>query len=121
MSKQQREKLEAETMEFQTLQKEYTTLVESRQKLESQLQENELVDKEFKNLKDDARVYKMIGPVLVQQDKPEAAAHVEKRIEFIRDEMGRVEKRIEQLGKEQESKSVAIFKLQMDMQGISKA
>ncbi|KAJ1663046.1 Prefoldin subunit 6 [Coemansia sp. RSA 1813] len=121
MSQQQREKLELETMAFQKLQREHTTLVESRQKLESQLQENELVDKEFKILKDDARVYKMIGPVLVLQDKPEATANVEKRIEFIRSEMGRVEKRIELLGKDQEAKSIEIFKLQMDIQGVSKA
>ncbi|KAI9503778.1 Prefoldin subunit 6 [Coemansia spiralis] len=121
MSKQQREKLEVETMAFQKLQKEYSTLIETRQKLESQLQENELVDKEFKLLKDDARVYKLIGPVLVQQDKPEAVANVDKRLEFIRGEMKRVEQRVEQLAKEQEKKSVEIFKLQMDIQAISQA
>ncbi|KAJ2515150.1 Prefoldin subunit 6 [Coemansia sp. RSA 1939] len=121
---QQRERLEAETMEFQQLQKEYSGLVGSRQQLESQLQENEVVEKELKHLKrsdPSARVYKMVGPVLVLQDSAEAGANVDKRIEFIRGEMARVEKRIEQLARDQEKKSVAIFKLQMDMQGVSQA
>ncbi|KAI8321579.1 Prefoldin [Martensiomyces pterosporus] len=120
MSEQQRKKLEKETMELQSLQKEYSTLVQSRQKLDSQLQENELVDKEFKVMKDSARVYKLTGPVLLLQDKAEAAANVEKRLEFIRGEIKRVDQRIEQLSKEQEKKSVEIFKLQMDIQGVSK-
>ncbi|KAJ1838350.1 Prefoldin subunit 6, partial [Coemansia sp. RSA 2703] len=100
---------------------ELSTLVDSRQKLDSQLQENELVDQEFKNMDDQARVYKMIGPVLVLQEKTEAEANVEKRLEYIRGEISRVEKRIEQLSKEQEQKSVEIFKLQMEIQGINKA
>ncbi|KAJ1928689.1 Prefoldin subunit 6 [Tieghemiomyces parasiticus] len=61
--------------------------VENRQKLESQLQENEIVQKEFKLLKDDANVFKLIGPVLVKQDRPEATANVDKRIEYITAEM----------------------------------
>ncbi|KAJ1817946.1 Prefoldin subunit 6 [Coemansia sp. RSA 2675] len=121
MSEQQRKKLESETMALQKLQKEYSTLVASRQKLDSQLQENTLVSNEFKLLDDGARVYKMIGPVLVPQDKAEASANVEKRLEYITEELGRIEKRITQQAKEQEEKSVSIFKLQMDIQGISKA
>lgn len=66
---------------------EYTTAVESRQKLDSQLQENKLVQDEFKLLKDDANIYKLIGPVLTKQDKAEAVTNVDKRIEFISAEM----------------------------------
>ncbi|KAJ1964289.1 Prefoldin subunit 6 [Dipsacomyces acuminosporus] len=120
MSEQQRKKLETESMALQKLQKEYATLVESRQKLDSQLQENELVDKEFKLMKDSARVYKLTGPVLLPQDKAEAMANVEKRIEFIKGEIKRVDLRVEQLAKEQEKKSVEIFKLQMEIQGVNK-
>ncbi|KAJ1725058.1 Prefoldin subunit 6 [Coemansia erecta] len=121
MSAQQRKTLETQTMALQALQSELATLVASRQKLDSQLQENELVDQEFKTMDDNARVYKMIGPVLVPQEKTEAEANVEKRLEYIRSETARVEKRIEQLSKEQEQKSVEIFKLQMEIQGINKA
>ncbi|KAJ2746014.1 Prefoldin subunit 6 [Coemansia sp. BCRC 34301] len=121
MTDQQRKRLESETMGLQSLQKEYAQLVATRQKLDSQLQENTLVSSEFKLLSDDARVYKMIGPVLVRQDKAEAAANVDKRLEYIGSELSRVEKRIAEQAKEQEAKSVEIFKLQMDIQGVSKA
>ncbi|KAJ1883197.1 Prefoldin subunit 6 [Kickxella alabastrina] len=120
MSAEQRKALEAQTMALQSVQSEIATLVGNRQKLESQLQENELVDKEFKILDDSARVYKMIGPVLVLQEKAEAGANVEKRLEFIRDEISRADQRIEQLTKDQEKKSVEIFKLQMELQGVNK-
>ncbi|KAJ1339762.1 hypothetical protein BSLG_005668 [Batrachochytrium salamandrivorans] len=57
---------------FQTLQKDYFKAVQNRTQLESQLKENEEVLKEFKFLKDDATIYKLVGPVLVKQDTPEA-------------------------------------------------
>ncbi|KAJ1844921.1 Prefoldin subunit 6 [Coemansia sp. RSA 486] len=107
-------------MALQALQGELAKIVANRQKLDSQLQENELVHKEFEHLNDDTRVYKMIGPVLVPQDKEEAKANVEKRLEYINDEITRADQKVEQLSKEQEKASVELFKLQMDIQGINK-
>ncbi|KAJ1859072.1 Prefoldin subunit 6 [Coemansia sp. RSA 1822] len=124
MEKAQSEKraqLEKATMALQELRNEQTTLVENRQKLESQLQENELVEAEFKLLNDKARVYKMIGPVLVPQEKTEATANVEKRLEYIRDEVKRIEQRLEQLAKDQQAQSTDAYKLQMELQGVSQA
>ncbi|KAJ1776217.1 Prefoldin subunit 6 [Coemansia sp. RSA 921] len=118
---EKRAQLEKATMALQELRNEQTTLIENRQKLESQLQENELVDAEFKLLSNTARVYKMIGPVLVPQDKLEATANVEKRLEYIRDEVKRIEVRLEQLAKEQQAKSTDAYKLQMELQGVSQA
>ncbi|KAJ2498423.1 Prefoldin subunit 6 [Coemansia sp. RSA 1972] len=118
---EKRAQLEKATMALQELRTEQTTLIENRQKLESQLQENELVDAEFKLLNDKARVYKMIGPVLVPQDKIEATANVEKRLEYIRDEVKRIEVRLEQLAKEQQAKSTDAYKLQMELQGVTQA
>ncbi|KAJ2451830.1 Prefoldin subunit 6 [Coemansia sp. RSA 2336] len=118
---EKRKALEKETMALQGLRKEQATLVENRQKLDSQLQENELVEKEFKLLKDGARIYKMIGPVLVPQEKTEAEANVEKRLEFIRGEIKRVEKRLEELSDEQQKISMNAYRLQMEIQGVSKA
>ncbi|KAJ2346132.1 Prefoldin subunit 6 [Coemansia erecta] len=118
---EKRKALEKDTMALQELRKEQATLVENRQKLESQLQENELVEKEFKLLKDGARVYKMIGPVLVPQDKTEATANVEKRLEYIRDEVKRAEQRLEQMAKEQQTLSTSAYKLQMELQGAAQA
>ncbi|CAG8464868.1 27169_t:CDS:2 [Gigaspora margarita] len=69
-------RLEAATTEYQKLQKDITNAVENLQKLDSQLQENEIVQKEFSLLKDDSNIYKLVGPVLVKQDKAEATENV---------------------------------------------
>ncbi|KAJ3200713.1 hypothetical protein HDU82_008674 [Entophlyctis luteolus] len=85
---QQQLLLEKHVTEFQTLQKDYSKAVASRSTLEAQLKENEMVKKEFDNIKDDdATVYKLIGPVLVKQERNEAASNVSKRIEYISAEM----------------------------------
>jgi len=44
-------------------------------------------NKELDLLKEDANVYKLIGPVLVKQDLAEANANVRKRIEYISAEL----------------------------------
>lgn len=62
-------------------------LVSARQKLESQQQENKGVQTEFAALDDDANIYKLIGPVLLKQDRSEAVRTVEGRLEFIEKEM----------------------------------
>jgi prefoldin beta subunit len=61
--------------------------VDSRQKLEAQKTENFGVQKEFAKLKDDETIYKLIGPVLMKQDKVEAESTVNGRLEFIGKEM----------------------------------
>jgi prefoldin beta subunit len=42
---------------------------------------------EFASLKDDANIYKLVGPVLLKQDKTEAVLAVDGRLEFIEKEM----------------------------------
>jgi len=80
--------------EYQKLQTELQNIVQSRQKLESQQQENKGVQKEFASLDDDANIYKLVGPVLLKQDKTEAVMAVNGRLEFIENEIKRVEKQI---------------------------
>ncbi|KAL8816958.1 MAG: hypothetical protein Q9223_004121 [Gallowayella weberi] len=63
------------------------TQISSRQRLESQQQENLAVRREFANLTDDSTIYKLIGPVLLKQEKAEAESAVEGRLEFIEKEM----------------------------------
>ena len=62
-------------------------LVDARQKLESQQQENQGVQSEFASLDGDSNIYKLIGPVLLKQDKNEAVMAVNGRLEFIEKEM----------------------------------
>lgn len=38
-------------------------------------------------MEDDANIYKLVGPVLLKQDKAEAVMNVDKRLEYIQSEM----------------------------------
>lgn len=62
-------------------------LVDARQKLESQQQENQGVQSEFNQLDDESNIYKLVGPVLLKQEKTEALMAVNGRLEFIEKEM----------------------------------
>jgi prefoldin beta subunit len=42
---------------------------------------------EFASLEDDANIYKLVGPVLLKQEKAEAVMAVDGRLEFIENEM----------------------------------
>ena len=61
------EKLGSETEKFRGLQKDLQKCLASAQQLEAQLKENEVVKEELSLVKDDSKVYKLIGPVLVKQ------------------------------------------------------
>lgn len=81
--------------EYNKLQNELETQVINRQKLETQLQENLIVDTEFKNLKNDnSKIFKLTGNVLLPIDEEEAKINVEKRLEFIKDEIKKCEDKI---------------------------
>jgi prefoldin beta subunit len=101
-------KLQDISSEIQKIQVTMSKAVTAREKLEAQLQENELVKKvnsrvgsrqsylgsqsppphqEFANLTEDNTVYKLLGPVLVEQDQAEARSTVDTRLDFIRSEM----------------------------------
>ncbi|KAL1623612.1 Prefoldin subunit 6 [Neofusicoccum ribis] len=84
---EQQKKLQNLSDDFQKLQTELQTVVEARQKLESQQQENKGVQQEFDKVADDANVYKLVGPVLLKQEKSEAVLAVKGRLEFIEKEM----------------------------------
>ncbi|KAI8926609.1 Prefoldin [Entophlyctis helioformis] len=106
------ERLQVEVTSFQSLQQDYSKAVRNRTQLESQLKENEEVAKEFGLLKDDATIFKLIGPVLVKQDTPEAVGNVSKRIDYIKGEIKRAETLIKELEEKQEKKKLEIVKLQ---------
>ena len=43
-------------------------------------------EQELEKLNDDAKVYKLIGPALIKQDKVEALSNVAERLDFIENE-----------------------------------
>ncbi|KAJ3096006.1 hypothetical protein HDU97_006307 [Phlyctochytrium planicorne] len=110
------QQLEAEVNAFRAIQQEYSKAVTSRSTLESQLRENEFVQKEFSNLTEDSTVYKLIGPVLVKQGLGESKLNVDKRLEYIKGEIDRLDQHIKTLEEKQEAKKVEISKLQMSLQ-----
>jgi len=77
------QRLEEEVKQLRRLQDEAQNAVNTRAQLVAQMKENELVKQELDLLEDDACVYKLIGPVLVKQEKKEAASNVDKRIDFL--------------------------------------
>ena len=84
----------------------------ARQQAQQQLSENEMVLKELDLLEEDAQVFKLIGPVLVKQELVEVKTNVSKRIEFIKNDIGRLESSVKAKEKEQEEVRSQIAKLQ---------
>ena len=87
-----------------------------RQKLEAQQQENKAVKKEFNNLADENGIYKLVGSVLLKQDKTEAVSAVDGRLEYIGKEIVRTEDRIKDLQKSNDDKRVELMQLQQKVQ-----
>lgn len=90
--------------------------VEARQRLESQHAENKAVQKEFKSLEDDADIYRLVGPVLLKQDKVDANSTVDGRLDFIEKEIARTEGRIKDIQQGSEQKRTELLQLQQKMQ-----
>ena len=91
------EQAKAVTQAYQSFQTEIQKLVTTRTQLGSQVNENEMVLEELTRLKEDANVFKMIGPALIKQDLVEAKANVNKRIDYIKGEIGRTDSQIKSL------------------------
>lgn len=86
--------LDTLTKRYQELQGRLQKLVSSRTQLETQFQENKIVKEEFDTLPDDTTIYKLMGPVLLPQDESEAKINVDKRIEYIKREIGDIEAKL---------------------------
>ncbi|CAA6661366.1 unnamed protein product [Spirodela intermedia] len=103
------------------IQKDIAKNHQVRKQYTIQLGENELVLKELDLLKEDANVYKLIGPVLVKQDLAEANANVRKRIEYISGELKRLDGTLQDLEDQQNSKRETVLKLQQKIQNLQAA
>lgn len=111
-------KLEDESEVYKKLQKEISKTNVRRSQLDSQLNENNLVKTEMDLLEESDVVYKLIGPALIRQDLVEAKSSVEKRIEYISNEIKRHDGALEKLDKDQDSKRETITKLQQQLQQL---
>jgi len=109
--------LQKATNDYRKIETDLSNAIEARQRLDIQLTENEQVQKEFGTLTVDNEVYKLIGPVLVKQDQTEAKSNVEKRLEYIRNEISRVEVQLKELNTKQEKKRLELVHLQGQIEG----
>lgn len=75
--------LEEEVKLLRKIQDEVQKTINTRAQLVAQLKENELVKQELDLLDDESRIFKLIGPILVKQEKKEADSNVSKRIDFL--------------------------------------
>ena len=111
--------LETELNTFRTIQKEIGKVQGQIGTAGTQILENEMVLKELELLEDEAKVYKLVGPVLMKQDLVEARGNVEKRLDYIRAENERLEKAAEAMQKKQTEKQEGIIALQQQMMKLA--
>ncbi|KAK2031640.1 prefoldin subunit [Colletotrichum zoysiae] len=116
-----RAKLQKLSEEYTALQQELQNTVQSRQKLEAQKQENLGVKEEFDKLKDGEQIYKLVGPVLLKQDRVEAESTVKGRLDFISKEIERQEDLIKEIQGKLEKKKGEIIQLQTSAQAAAAA
>ena len=109
-------KFEDELAKFQKSQTDLNKHISQRQVLESQLTENKFVKEELDLLKKDDNIYKLVGPVLLKQDLIEANQNVQKRIDYIQQEMKRHESLIKDVESKQDGMKENLTKLQTQLQ-----
>ena len=61
-------KMEEDIQEIKRIENEYRKVIANKELMMAKKSENEAVMAEFKMLDEDAKVYKLVGPVLAKQD-----------------------------------------------------
>ncbi len=74
------------------------------------------MQKEFDGLAEESGIYKLVGPVLLRQDRTEAFSAVNGRLDYIGKEITRTEGRIKELQTAGEKFQVDMMQLQQKMQ-----
>ena len=116
LNRQMREQNDA----MQKLRAQRTKTVQIDHQLSSQVTENETVRKELALLGDASTVYKLIGPVLVSQDKTDAKAVIEKRLEYLNNEVKKVEELLKDMDRKEEAVVTRMRQIQEKAQELSK-
>ena len=109
--------VEEKIKEYKATEAEVQTLFSQKQTILSQLNENTLVHGELGMIhEDNPKIYKLVGPVLVPVDFEEAKQNVNKRLEFIEQEIKKVESLIDGKQNELNEKATQIQQIQHKMQ-----
>lgn len=113
-SEEFQKKLSQEFDKMKAIQKDLQKAVATKQTLDAQLSENKIVLEELEFLTPENKVYKMTGPVLVQQDIEEAKQNVETRILFMTSDLERNEELLKDLGSKQDKQQEILQRLQKE-------
>lgn len=73
---------------------------------------------ELDNLEDGAKIYKLVGPVLIPQETDEARHTVNTRIEYISKEVASAKSRAKKVEKEQQERRVTLLTEQQKFQAL---
>ena len=83
---------EYEGKEIERISKEQVKIREGLQSYEHKKNENVMVKNELELLEEGDVVYKLIGPILIQQDKSDSKIQVEHRLELINKEISKLDR-----------------------------
>ena len=106
--------------ENECIEKEQSKIRVALNNYENKKTENSIVKKELSLLDDEDIVYKLIGPILVQQETSDAKIQVDSRIEMINKEILKLEKNYQANVKKIDDNKKKIADLQAKLIQISK-
>ena len=106
--------------ENECIQKEQSKIRVAISNYENKKTENTIVKKELELLDDEDVVYKLIGPILVQQETGDAKIQVDSRIEMINKEIHKLEKTYQNNSKKIDDNKKKIADLQSKLIQMSK-
>ena len=106
--------------ENECIQKEQSKIRVAISNYENKKTENTMVKKELELLDDEDVVYKLIGPILVQQETGDAKIQVDSRIEMINKEIHKLEKTYQNNAKKIDDNKKKIADLQSKLIQMSK-
>ena len=107
--------LEEQLNHYRQIQKEIGKVQNQISTAGTQILENEMVLKELELLEEDSSVFKLIGPVLVKQELMEVKNNVQKRVEFIKGDIKRLEGTVGKYNEQLEGVKSNISTLQKSM------
>ena len=112
---------EAQLGELKKVNEQLQKLAENMSEYFRQKLENDTVLSELKLLSDDSTVFKKIGPCLIKQDMFEATSNVEKRIDYIQQELDRIENQKQSAEEKRAKIGKGLGRVEGEIQGFVKA
>ena len=106
--------------ENESIEKEQSKIRVAINNYENKKNENTIVKKELAELDEEDVVYKLIGPILIQQETAEAKVQVDSRIEMINKEIQKLERNYRENNKKLEVNREKLKDIQNKLIQVSK-